>query len=50
MNDEALALEIADLLREWRKTCSLMGMRWTDRDAGAFVAAAIAHRLTEANR
>ena len=43
---DALAREVADLLAEWRKTCGLMGMRWTDRDAGAFVADAIGHRVT----
>lgn len=42
---DALAREVADLLAEWRKTCSLMGMLWTDKDAGAFVADALGHRV-----
>lgn len=42
---DGLARELAELLAEWRKTCGLMGMRWTDRDAGAFIADAIAHRV-----
>lgn len=42
---ERLAQEVADRLSEWRKTCSLMGMRWTDKDAAAFVAEGLAYRL-----
>ena len=44
-SEQVVAAEVTDLLREWRNTCRLMGMKWTDRDAGAFVAAALAHRV-----
>ena len=37
----ALEQQIADLLAEWRKTCSLMGIKWSDQDAAAFIAAAL---------
>lgn len=32
--------EIADLLSEWRKTCGLMGMKFTDIDAAKFIVGA----------
>lgn len=32
--------EVADLLTEWRKTCRLMGMAYTDIDAAKFIVSA----------
>lgn len=45
MRELDFAEEIGELLAEWRRTCVLLGIRWTDKDAALFVAAATAHRV-----
>lgn len=43
---ETLAAHVGDLLAEWRSTCKQMGLRWTESDAAAFVAAGLSGYLS----
>lgn len=36
-----LVQQVGDLISEWRKTCSTMGLRWRDKDAAEFIAAGL---------
>lgn len=46
----ALVQQVGDLIAEWRKTCSTMGLRWTDKDAAEFIAAGLDGWIPPCNR